>query len=447
MLRNFCYSLLILYLAKKEGMKPLELSKEYNYALDILEKTTSSVFITGKAGTGKSTLLKLFKSTTKKKTVVLAPTGIAALNVQGQTIHSFFGFPPRPDIKKHITRRKNHKLFKKIDLIIIDEISMVRADMLDYIDLFLRKNRDNLHEPFGGTQMVFFGDLFQLPPVVKREDQVMLQNQGYESPYFFSSLVFPKMELEMIELHLVYRQTNKHFLRILEAIRTYQFDRDDLEDLNDRFLGKDFKPSEFHITLSTRNNIVNKINTTELDRLDAVSYTFLGKVTGSFPESAYPADMVITLKEGARVMFTRNDMEGKYVNGTIGTVIFLTDKKIEVLVEEQTGKRVVIEVEQEEWEVMKYQLEEKTQEIVASPIGTFKQYPLKLAWAITIHKSQGKTFDRAIINLGGGAFEHGQTYVALSRCTTLQGIVLSRPIIPKDVILDERVVEFHEQYF
>ncbi len=406
------------------------------------------MFVTGRAGTGKSTLLQLFRKTTRKKTIALAPTGVAALNVRGQTIHSFFNFPAKPLNRREIRKRRNTKLYKSIDVIIIDEISMVRADLLDNIDYFLRLNRDNMVDPFGGVQMVFFGDLFQLPPIVSTEVEKELFSSFYDSPYFFAAKVFEEgFEMEKVELRETYRQESRHFIRLLDAIRVNQIDYDDLMDLNERHVPK-FQAEDYYITLSTRNAIVNQINETELNRLDSEEFTYLASVTGNFHARLFPTDAALKLKAGAQVMFVKNDPRKRFVNGTIGKILRLDSHNIMVQLEDRDGSKRQIEVERLEWEIQKYKLNEKEgNKIETEIVGTFKQYPLRLAWAITIHKSQGKTFDKVIIELGRGAFEHGQTYVALSRCRTLEGIVLRQPITQRDIMVDDRIVEYYEQNF
>ena len=423
----------------------LSLNDDFKYALDVIEKQGQSVFITGRAGTGKSTLLRLFRNTTRKKTVVLAPTGIAALNVKGQTIHSFFGFPAKPlDRSELFKKRRRHKLYKKIEVLIIDEISMVRADLLDNIDTFLRVNREN-PEPFGGVQVVFFGDLFQLPPVVANEVEAQILQNQYDSPYFFSAEVLRnELQLEIIELRKIYRQDNRHFLRLLEMIRLNQMDYDDLEDLNERFF-PDFTPEGNYITLSARNATVNSINKRAIAELVTPPFIFMATIKGDFNPKFYPTAATLVLKEGAQVMFIKNDPEKKFVNGTIGKVHRLDADKVEVIVEEGLGKTKVIEVVPMDWEILRYKINEKDPEkIETEVIGSFSQYPLKLAWAITIHKSQGKTFDKVIIDLGSGAFEHGQTYVAFSRCRTLEGIILKQKLKFSDIRTDERIIDFYQ---
>lgn len=430
-------------------MQALELNSEFQEALNLLEKSNANLFITGKAGSGKSTLLQLFRNTTRKKMVVLAPTGVAALNVQGQTVHSFFGFPAKPLARNEIRKRKDRRLYKNLEVLVIDEISMVRADLMDNIDYFLRINREN-PLPFGGVQVVFFGDVFQLPPVVSSEEEHYLFNSFYDSPFFFSAKVFDRQQgFEMIyfELHKVYRQESRHFLRLLDAIRTNTADYEDMEDLNTRH-DPHFEAGDYYITLSTRNALVDQINLRRLLQLDGVELTFNGKVTGEFDPRQYPVELALRLREGAQVMFVKNDPNKEFVNGTIGKITTLRKDKIQVSVEDRAGKTNVIDVLPFSWEILKYELNEKDPgKIDSRVVGTFEQYPLRLAWAITIHKSQGKTFDKVIIDLGAGAFEHGQTYVALSRCRTLDGIVLRQKISPRDVMVDERVVEFYESKF
>lgn len=431
---------------------PLQLNDDFRHALDLLEKSNAHLFLTGKAGTGKSTLLQLFRNTTRKKVAVLAPTGVAALNVQGQTIHSFFGFPPRivtpGEASRKVSRKDLLRIYKNLEVLVIDEISMVRADLLDGMDKFLRVNRENF-QPFGGVQVVFFGDLFQLPPVVTRDPvEASYFNDYYESPYFFSAKIFqdPDFQLETLELRKVYRQESRHFLRLLEAVRVNEVDFDDLEDLNERYLPA-FSETEGYITLCARNVTADKINQRELSLLNTPEHEFIAEVKGQFDPGLYPTEFGLRLRKGAQVMFVRNDVEErKFVNGTIGKITHLSQDTIIVETEEQNGKKRRIEVAKSEWEIIRYK-GGATGGLETEVVGSFSQYPLRLAWAITIHKSQGKTFDKVLIDLGGGAFEHGQLYVALSRCRTLEGVVLRHRIRPQDVITDERVVEFYEGRF
>lgn len=425
--------------------QPLSLSSEFLAILDQLENSSESIFITGRAGTGKSTLLQLFRNTTKKRTAVVAPTGIAALNVKGQTIHSFFGFPPKMLNPADIGKRKNWRMYQRLDVLIIDEISMVRADMMDNIDLFLRRNR-GINEPFGGVQLLLFGDLFQLPPVVASEFEKHIFKSRYESQYFFSSKIIngPDYHLGMIELQEVYRQSDRGFINLLDNIRMRAIDYDDMETLNDRHqpIPEDL---DYFITLCSRNGTANEINTSELAKLDSANHVFSARISGDFSTKQVPTDLHLTLKIGAQIMFVKNDPKKKFVNGTIGKVESINGETIIVSVKNDLEEIKRFELEQMEWEIIRYtQPEEGNNEIKTKIMGTFMQYPVKLAWAITIHKSQGKTFDTVIIDMGNGAFEYGQTYVALSRCRTLQGIYLKRAIKPTDIMVDNKVAEYFE---
>lgn len=425
-------------------MKALELNSDFKIALDLIEKEGKNLFITGRAGTGKSTLLQLYRNTTRKKVVVLAPTGVAALNVRGQTIHSFFGFPPRLISPREISKRKDRRLYRNMDVLVIDEISMVRADILDNIDFFLRLNRDS-PLPFGGVQVVFFGDMFQLPPVVATDFELEVFSSTYESPFFFSAQLFRQgFELEMLELRKVYRQDNRHFLRLLDAIRLNHADQDDLDELNERY-EPNFESEELYITLCARNAPADRINQRELSKIDEPERKYLASVTGEFNPTQYPADAALSLKLGAQVMLLKNDPERRYVNGTIGKIVALEQESLQILIEENGLEWKEIEVTPVTWEIIRYKSDPANpDEILSEVIGTFTQFPLRLAWAVTIHKAQGKTFDKVIIDLGTGAFEHGQTYVALSRCRTLEGIVLRQRIRPQDMLTDLRIVEFYQ---
>jgi ATP-dependent exoDNAse (exonuclease V) alpha subunit len=413
----------------------MELSEDFKRCLHELETTRDCWFITGKAGTGKSTLLRYFRQHTLKKIAVLAPTGIAALNVGGQTIHSFFGFPSRPLKPEDYQKRQNPKIFQALDALVIDEVSMVRVDLMDSIDRFLRIQRDN-PAPFGGVQMIFFGDLFQLPPVVASREEAQLLQKHYESPYFFSAKVFTQLDIQVFELREVYRQSQRRFIRLLDAVRWSEMDLEDLQELNERHK-PNFESKDYYIILSARNKEVDEINQQRLNALDTDEYQYIAQISGQVPEPL-PAESPLRLRIGAQVMFLKNDPKRRYVNGSIGKIVELDVDKILV----ELPKKGIIELERAEWQVFKHELNNGGG-IEAKAVGTYSQYPLRLAWAITIHKSQGKTFDKVIIDLGKGAFEYGQTYVALSRCTSLEGIVLRRPIEPRDILVDPRIVDFY----
>ena len=429
-----------------------ETNPELQLARRLIEQTGTHVFLTGKAGTGKTTFLRTLKAECPKRMIVLAPTGIAAINAGGMTIHSFFQLPFAPYIPgsvfggeaqyKFQFGREKLNIMRSIDLLVIDEISMVRADLLDAIDDVLRRFRRH-DQPFGGVQLLLIGDVQQLPPVAKNEDWQLLAPY-YDSPYFFSSHALKATTCCTIELKKVYRQNDIRFLNLLNAIRENRCTADDLDTLNQRYL-PDFKydDSEGYIRLTTHNHQAQQINQAKLNELESKSYRFKAEITGNFPEYNYPTDLELELKKGAQVMFVKNDISGthRYANGTLGKVTVLTNQGIQVRVNE-TG--ALVDLNQEEWANTKYSLDNKTKEIIEEIEGTFKQYPIKLAWAITVHKSQGLTFDKAIIDISG-AFAHGQTYVALSRCRTLEGLILSAPLTLRTIISDQTVCQFNEQ--
>lgn len=425
--------------------EPLLLDTSFREILDQLDQSKEHFFITGKAGTGKSTLLQLFRKTTNKKTVVLSPTGISALNVQGQTIHSFFQFAPKLLVAHELFIVKRLVgLLKAVEVIIIDEVSMVRADVMDAIDFSLRLHRKS-SEPFGGVQMIFFGDLFQLPPVVASNEERQYFRSIYTSPYFFAAKVFEKeVEVRMIELSKVYRQNERNFIRLLDAIRTMQFDYDDLESLNERYLPDDPIEEPF-LTLCSVNSLANEINTTRLAAIDMPSYFFHADIKGDFGVKFYPTESRLELKKHAQVIFLRNDPERRFVNGTLGTIAHIHEEKIIVKLQKEDGSFTEIDLPRMTWENQRYRLVPGGGGIESEVIGSFTQYPVRLAWAVTIHKSQGKTYDRVAIDLGKGAFEHGQSYVALSRCRQLNGVYLKKKLTPRDIMVDETVVEFYER--
>lgn len=427
----------------------LDLNPQFQKALDLLENSNSHLFITGKAGTGKSTLLNYFRNQTKKNHVVLAPTGIAAVNIEGQTIHSFFGFHPgitTIEAKKAAQNRRDTSIFRKLEIIIIDEVSMVRADLMDCMDIFLRTVRKN-DAPFGGIKTVFIGDLYQLPPVVTNEEKEIF-SQVYNSPYFFDSDVIKNIfnqldtELEFIELQTIYRQTDIEFIDLLNSVRNKTITSKDIIYLNQRNQ-PDADITDDYIHLVTVNKQADDININKLNRLPGKLYTLSGEISGDFDKKSLPTDIELNLKVGARVMFVKNDMIGRWINGTLGTVTkIIEDEFDETVVEVKIDNGSKVKVEPVSWSNYTSKFNPSNQSIEREEIGKFTQIPLKLAWAITIHKSQGKTFDKVILDIGYGAFAHGQTYVALSRCRTFEGLVLKKPIKYSDVIMDERVKVF-----
>lgn len=422
----------------------IELNEEFKKAFYLMENTKENVFITGKAGTGKSTLLSYFKKNTRKDTVILAPTGIAALNVGGQTIHSFFGFGPDiTEDKIKPAKGFKLKLLKNLNTVVVDEISMVRADLLDYMDIYLRETL-NRKEPFGNLQMIFIGDLYQLPPVVTKEEKEIF-NDKYSSPYFFDSFVFKNMKLQFVELEKVYRQKDEKFISILNRIRNNTVTEEDLSELNLR-VGKKPKNENYLIYITPLNKTVKEINEEKLNSLKTKIHTFQAEVSGDFNYDA-PADETLALAEGAQVMFLNNDPGKRWVNGTLGIVIgFDINEEGEKTVAVELENGEIVEVEPYKWELFKYKYDEENKKIETETVGEFTQIPLKLAWAVTIHKSQGKTFDKVLIDLQTGTFAHGQAYVALSRCTSLEGIFLKTPVKKQHIIMDRRIINFLTSY-
>lgn len=422
-----------------------------NFELDvarfIVEKTDMSLFLTGKAGTGKTTFLREVVRYTKKKCIVLAPTGIAAVNAGAMTIHSFFQFGLGPFVQGVIEPKSDFRinkskleLIRHLQLLIIDEVSMVRADLMDHIDVELRRIRRN-SKPFGGVQLLMIGDLQQLPPIAHGGEDELLR-QYYKTLYFFSSAALKSMKYSCIELKNVYRQTDRHFIDILNHARNCTLTSQDISDLNARYvLGFSPKPEDGYIRLMTHNRQVDYVNETELEKLDSKPYTFVAAVTGTFPEESYPTADSLTLKKGAQVMFIKNDPERRFINGTLGEVKSIDKNSIAVRLAESG---TVIDVEPMEWQNIRYQFDEESKEISSKQIGRFKQYPLKAAWAITVHKSQGLTFDKAIIDVHA-AFSPGQAYVALSRCRTLDGLVLSSPV-SASVFMRDNAVDAYMNY-
>jgi len=441
---------------KRKKDTKIEINAEFKQALDLLENSSKTAFITGKAGTGKSTLLKYFRKTTKKKAVVLAPTGVSALNVEGQTIHSFFLIPPNitPEkVLEHKLTKKRQKLIMELDMIIIDEVSMLRADLLDCIDVSLRHYRKEPNLAFGGVQMIFIGDLYQLPPVVTREDGDVLVAGGYKSPYFFSAKVLREGEIIFINFEKIYRQKDNDFIELLNKIRDNSAQDEDLEMLNIRFLPAHeleeiSSGDDFVITLTTTNREAKEKNLRELKKLHGKKQHFFGEAEGEFARRSLPTEKELVLKEGAQVMLLHNDSMGRYVNGSLGKVLEIKFDDVELedifLIELETGKKV--EIKRHSWNIYKYFFNEDTQKIDTKIAGSFHQFPLRLAWAVTIHKSQGKTFEQVIVDIGRGTFAHGQLYVALSRCTSLEGIFLKKPILKRHVLVDKRIGLFFKYF-
>ena len=425
----------------------MEQNSELHTAWDFVENTGRSIFLTGKAGTGKTTFLKTVVEQSRKRPIVVAPTGVAAINAGGVTIHSFFQLPFSPYVpgakveSKFDFGREKRKIIASMDLLIIDEISMVRADLLDAIDTVLRRFREH-NQPFGGVQLLMIGDLAQLTPVVTPEDERMLKPY-YDTPYFFGSKALQQIDYVTIQLEHVYRQQDASFISILNEVRNGHPSAETLAKLNSRAVNRPSLGEEGYIRLTTHNNLANFYNESELQKLPGQSYQYRAEIKGTFPDYAYPTAETLVLKEGAQVMFVKNDPSNEhlYYNGRIGRVTYCDEKRLTVYCE---GDAEAIEVEPQEWENTRYTLNEKTREIEAEVQGTFKQLPLRLAWAITIHKSQGLTFDHAIID-ANQSFAPGQVYVALSRCRTLEGLVLASPLEARAVINDERVDSYIAQ--
>jgi tetratricopeptide repeat protein len=432
-------------------------NEEMQKALQIIQFTRRSLFLTGKAGTGKSTFMRHIAATIKKKHIILAPTGIAAINAGGSTLHSFFKLPFHPLLpndKRYSTRNirdtlkyngEKNKLLREVELIIIDEISMVRADIIDFIDKVLRIYNRNMREPFGGKQLLLVGDIYQLEPVIKEEERQLLR-PFYPSNFFFDAQVFREMQLIAVELKKVYRQRDAQFIALLDHIRTSHVSDSDLRLLNAQVNAEIGTEAErLSITLSGRRDTVDYINEKQLNTLPDQPTIFYGHIEGEFPESSLPTPMELEVKTGAQVLFIKNDKERRWVNGTLGTIIGFGDEEDGIIyVRTEDGRD--FDVQREIWSNVRYTFNEKEQKIEEEEIGSYQQFPLRLAWAITVHKSQGLTFNNVKIDFTGGVFAGGQTYVALSRCTSLQGISLQEPIRRENIFVRTEVTNFARNY-
>jgi ATP-dependent DNA helicase PIF1 len=415
---------------------------EFLSAIEFVRHDDGHLFVTGRAGTGKSTLLRALRDHIVDEAVVLAPTGLAAVNVGGQTIHSFFGFPPRLIRSDDIKRSRNGRVMRKLKLIIIDEVSMVRADLMWAIDQSLRVNRGRPREAFGGVRLLLFGDLHQLPPVVQGDVAEHLESE-FGGPFFFQ---VPSLNegagVSLLELEQVYRQSEEAFLHVLNRIRDGDATEEDLEVLNERThpirtLGE----GDPYVILTPTNAAAQRINMAYLDALSTTERTYEAGITGEYSDSAHPTDASLLLKEGAKVILLRNDPDRRWVNGTIARIARLEDKRVWIELDGKTH-----EIEPVSWEARRYAFDQASEKIVENITGTFRQFPLRLAWALTIHKSQGLTLDKVYIDLGRGTFAHGQAYVALSRCRTLEGLALARPLRPSDILFDRSAMGYREKF-
>ena len=423
---------------------------DFQNAFNLIKETNQSFFLTGKAGTGKSTFLKHIVETTSKHFVIVAPTGIAGVNVGGVTIHSFFQFPTRPLLPddENITvfwkNSDQRKIITAMDTLIIDEVSMVRADLIDAIDYSLRRNGGNPQKPFGGKQVVFVGDIFQLEPVaIRNSGEQKIINEIYGGTYFYKAKVFEKINFFTIEFQKVYRQIDPVFISLLDKVRLKETIQADIDQLNSRVFSEfELNKEEFAITLTTKNDLADIVNSRRLAELNASSLKYTAEISGKFEQSKYPTDPELILKENAQVIFIKNDINKRWINGTIGLVVELTPATIKVKLKDGS----VQSVDRRVWQNIKYKYNKEKRKIEQEILGTFKQYPLKLAWAITIHKSQGLTFDRVVIDFGDGTFASGQAYVALSRARSFEGLFLKQKIHSTDIYLDEGLKDFAKSF-
>lgn len=431
-----------------ESCHSIEITPEFARALETMEGGDRHCLITGKAGTGKSTLLRHFRETTRRKVVVLAPTGVAAVNVSGQTIHSFFKFRPgiTPDkAEKAGAKAKKSdagRVYREIDVIIMDEISMVRADLFDCADRFMRRARGKTREPFGGVKVIMIGDLYQLPPVVTSAEREVFKTL-YPGPYFFDAPGFADMRPEFVELERVFRQKDGTFVRLLNAVRNNTITDADLALLNRRHV-PNAQAKSGTVTLTATNAQADDINTRHLNALPGKSAIFTAAISGSMKRDMFPTEVELALKPGAQVMMLSNDAAGRWVNGTMAQVLEVDAKEEQIVVRTEDG--VTHDVLPHSWEMMEYAFDAAKGRLLTEKVGRFTQIPVRLAWALTVHKSQGKTFDRMVVDVGRGMFATGQMYVALSRCRTLEGIALRQIVTRQQVRTDWRIIKFLTQY-
>ncbi len=423
-----------------QGLTPTD---EYQAALDFIQDDDGHLFVTGRAGTGKSTLLRAIRDMLPQEMVILAPTGLAAVNIGGQTIHSFFGLPPRLIRPEDIKRSRNGRVMRRLEFIIIDEVSMVRSDLMWAIDQSLRLNRGRAREPFGGCRLILFGDLHQLPPVVQEAEVAEHLESTYGGPFFFSvSSLNEGSGTALIELNQVFRQSDEDLISVLNRIRDGDVDEADLECLNQRVSPiRTLSEGEPYVILTPTNAAAQRINFAYLDALSTEPRAYEANLTGEFNQSAQPTDTKLILKTGAKVIMLRNDSDRRWVNGSIARVSRLTEDRVWI---EISGREH--EIEPVAWEQRRYAFDKTAEKVVETVSGTFTQFPLRLAWALTIHKSQGLTLERAYIDLGRGTFAHGQAYVALSRCVSLEGLALARPLRPHDILFDRSALQYRDLF-